>query len=650
MVQETRHARWPKPVAAAALAYLVCAVFFPIVGFEFIELDMKDLVIENPHVREFSVENLKHIFTTRCVISYYPVRMLSYVVDYQIWGLNAGGFKFTNGLIHLTNVYLVFWLILRLFRRAAKAVESHGPWREVSAATFAAGVFGVHPVVVESVTWVHCREELLMTLGVLGCLHFHMTARRLGENGDKRCTALAFHVCTTFSCVLACLSNAVAAVIPLLITAWDLLTLDRPKLWRTLCGTSVLWIIGIATIVIKKCVPAVDTAVGPVGEQLEAFSLERLMVIPNVYWLNVKTLLWPTELRLSYEFCRPSSFLDAEVILGVTVIGLTFALLWKLRRRKSVFLGLVWFGLALGPVSQIMPHGIARADRLLYLPLVGLAVALAMALRPMAIALKRRAAVAGAGAAGVLAIFLLVVLSAYQVQTWRNDLSVWSNSLRLGPNNVFAHRNFAVSLAKIEGFDQAVAYYQTEIARDSANVKTLDAAAWLLATYKDVELRDYGTACRLTERACQLTQWKDPRLLKGFAIAHCNFAADLVRHGEFERAIEHYDDVLEVFPNDKFAVFNLAWLLATCPDESLRNPARAVELAKTPWRLTGHAEASRLKILAAAYASAGRFEAAVATAEEAIHEAQAARDASLTEDLRYLLEVYRKGSAGLGPP
>ena len=108
-------------------------------------------------------------------------------------------------------------------------------------ATFSAGLFAVHPVVVEPVTWVAGREELLMTLGTLGCVHFHLTARRLERRGRQNPRAMACFFSAALCCAAACLSNAVAAVIPLLIVAWDVLTLTGPKLWRIVGGTSALW-------------------------------------------------------------------------------------------------------------------------------------------------------------------------------------------------------------------------------------------------------------------------------------------------------------------------------------------------------------------------------------------------------------------------
>ena len=73
------------------------------------------------------------------------------------------------------------------------------------------------------------------------------------------------------------------------------------------------------------------------------------------------------------------------------------------------------------------------------------------------------------------------------------------------------------------------------------------------------------TACRFTERACQLTEWNDLRFLKAFAIIHCNSAEHLVARGEFQQAMEQYDKVIRVFPDDEVAVFNLAWLLRDMP-------------------------------------------------------------------------------------
>ena len=130
----TRAVGIPIGLATVALAALVGAVFYPMVGFEFVNLDVGQHVVENPHIRGLSGENLKQIFTSRCTTSYYPVRSLSLALDYQLWGLNPAGFKLTGGLIHVANVLLVFWLVLRLFPHPTAAEGSSPPWRSTRCA------------------------------------------------------------------------------------------------------------------------------------------------------------------------------------------------------------------------------------------------------------------------------------------------------------------------------------------------------------------------------------------------------------------------------------------------------------------------------------------------------------------------------------
>ena len=190
MMLGSKLARWSIPLAVTALTYLVCAVFWPTLFFPFVDYDVHQQVHENPYIRGLTAENLKHIFTSRCITSYYPVRTLTFAIDYQCWGLpevGFNGFQLTNGLIHLANSLLVFWLILRLFRRAAaEELARQEPWWDSLAAAFSAGVFAIHPVVVEPVAWVAGREELLMTLGALGCIHLHLAAHRLDQRSEWR--------------------------------------------------------------------------------------------------------------------------------------------------------------------------------------------------------------------------------------------------------------------------------------------------------------------------------------------------------------------------------------------------------------------------------------------------------------------------------
>ena len=644
-MQDERRKRWPTFLAAAASIYLVSVVFWPILGFEFVDLDVDQQVTHNPHIRGLTAENLKHIFTSRCVLSYYPVRTLSFALDHQLWGLNPGGFKLTNGLIHLSNVLLVFWLILRLSDHPISTERSAGGYWDLAVATFSAGVFAVHPVVVEPVTWVAGREELLMTLGALGCIHFHLTARRLSEMGGKTSRATACFLASAVCCAAACLSNAVAAVIPLLIVACDLLTLTGPKSWKIFRGTFALWVIGAATIAIKLSHKA-TWSLSPfnlkvIEGESGMISTERLMLIPNLYWLNLKTLVWPTNLTVHRMPLRPDGPLDAGVILGAIAIVLTCVLLWALRRRKLVLLGLVWFGLALAPVSQIMPHHMHQADRFLYLPMVGLAVAIGIGLRPLGNALKGRGQLAGVLAVGIACLFLLVKFSAVQVQTWRDRLSMWEHCVSLQPDNAVAHDALGFILRERGEFGRAMYHYDRAMELDEDDPEALSALALHYATCEDDQLRDYDLALRLARQACELTEWRNRSYVRRLATVYRNLADSLAAGGMAERAVENYKHAIRTDPTYDLPFYNLALLLATCEDQRIRDPQAALRVAQKGRELTEHTDARHLRALAGVYGGAGRFEEAISAIEEAISLAEDAGNSKLATDLRQGLKLLR---------
>jgi len=634
-MQEPGQARWPILLAGIALASLVALVFWPILGFDFVDHDVYQQVIVNPYIRGLTGDNLKHIFTSRCFTSYYPIRSLTFAVDYQFWGLNPVGFKLTNGLIHLANVLLLFWLVLRLLRhRAADERPLKTSW-DVCVATLSAAIFAVHPVVVEPVAWVAGREELLMTLGALACFHFHLTARRLGERDARTLLAVACHVCAALSCAVACLSNAVAAVIPLLIVAADVIVLTGPKVWRILYGTSALWAIGVATVVIKRVGPEGD----PVGE-VSMLSTERLMLVLNVYWLNFKTLVWPAELTLSYDVVSPESFLDLEVVLGAIVICLTCATLWALRHRQLILFGMVWFVLALGPTSQIIPHHIHRADRFLYLPLAGLALVVAAGLRPLGTPLKARLASTGAIAVGAATLILVGTCSIRQVWTWQSDVSVWEHCVNLTPNNNMARWSLAEAYAREGLLDQAMPHFQMLLRSDPNDLIVLSSYAFHLATNGDKRLRNYALASELAERGCELTNWENPDQVRLLAKVYNNLAADRAETEDYDQAIEYFKKAIRTDASYATPVFNLALLLATCRDEKFRRVDEAVKLAEQACRLVGQPNVDRLMFLAEVYAEAERFDDAFRTAEKAVRLAQAAGNWQLASELRLQLKVF----------
>jgi tetratricopeptide (TPR) repeat protein len=591
MARDRQTRRWPIVLATLALTGLVAAVFYHVLGFSFITLDVSVLVVENPAVHGLTWQNVTRILTSPCIQSYYPVRSLTLALDYEIWGLTPGGFKLTGGLIHLANVLLLFWLIVRLLGRKAAGVGLD--LGSIAIATVTAGVFAVHPVVVEPVTWVGGREELLMTLGALGCIHFHLSARRLSREVGRSRRAIACFVAAAICCAFGCLSNAVGAVIPLLITTWDVLTLPRPKLGKIVWGTLALWAIGAGTIVVKSLLPTGH------HEDLPWSILARQPGVVLVgYWLNLKTLAWPTGLSLSYEFIAPDELPVVQLILGALAVAATCSLAWIVRRRPLILFGLLWFCLALAPASQVLPHHLQRGDRFLYLPLVGLAIAAAQILARTRRFLTERLAVTVSAAVGVAMLVLLAALSTSQVLHWQNDVTLWEHCAAVQPNNPRAHGYLAGAYERAGLPELARESYWRSLQLSPNTVWVLHNFALFLTSDKTPRLDDHRLAVELALRGCRLSEWRDPDLTHALAQAQTTLADTYAATGEYRLAIDHYYKAIGAHPEYDYPLFNLALVLSTCPDKSLRDPNKAVRLAERGRRLATSLDAQRLSILA----------------------------------------------------
>jgi Flp pilus assembly protein TadD len=112
--------------------------------------------------------------------------------------------------------------------------------------------------------------------------------------------------------------------------------------------------------------------------------------------------------------------------------------------------------------------------------------------------------------------------------------------------------------------------------------------------------------------------------------------------GHSRRAVADFRQAL-TFKADPEALNNLAWILATCPDESVRNGIDAISYAQWACQLTAYKRPGIVGTLAAAYADAGDFSNAVSTAETAIKLATDAGNTQFAEQNQQLLQLYRAG-------
>jgi tetratricopeptide (TPR) repeat protein len=209
-------------------------------------------------------------------------------------------------------------------------------------------------------------------------------------------------------------------------------------------------------------------------------------------------------------------------------------------------------------------------------------------------------------------------------------LAHYRKSLELQPTDVLAHDGMAGVLIAQGRLDEAMPHCQRALEIEPNLAMAHNNLGNILARrgQLDEALAHYQKALEI-----------QPNL----AAAHINTGDVLATRGQFREALDHYRKALQIQSADPMVQRSLAWLRATCPDPSLRNGAEAVELAQRANQLSGGKRPEVLDTLAAAYAEAGWFPEAVATARKALELARQQNNRALADALQDRITRYEAG-------
>ncbi len=240
----------------------------------------------------------------------------------------------------------------------------------------------------------------------------------------------------------------------------------------------------------------------------------------------------------------------------------------------------------------------------------------------------------------------------------------YQRALQITPDSAEAHNNLGNALIRKGSVDEAIAHYQKalQITPDSAEAHYNLGNALLQKGKVDEAITHFQKALQINPDYAEahynlgnvLLQkgnldeaiahyQKALQINPDYADAHNNLGLVLLQRGKADEAIAHFQKALQITPDYADAQNNLARVLATCPQASLRNGNQAVELAQRANQLTGDGNPVVLGTLAAAYAEAGRFPEAVATAQRALQLAGTQSNTALADVLRSQLKLYQAG-------
>jgi tetratricopeptide (TPR) repeat protein len=312
-----------------------------------------------------------------------------------------------------------------------------------------------------------------------------------------------------------------------------------------------------------------------------------------------------------------------------------------------------------------------HADRYTYLPQIGLYIMIAWSVGDLLLESTSRARRALVCVAAAIIIVSLSARARGQTSHWKNSETLWNHTLTVTGQNDVAHNNLGFLFLRRGELDKAISEFQAALNIRSRNTEThyslgaaliennlgnalarkqlwdeaidhLQEAVRLRPDYADAYF-NLGSVLFQQGRIDQaIAQWQKALAIRPTdAEAHRSLASALRKEGKLKEAIAEYEQALNVVPEDGVALNNLAWILATSSDASMRDGTRAVALAAKAVQASGGRDPNFLRTLAAARAEAGQFAEAVATAEAAKALASTHDKPELTSRLEEEITLYR---------
>jgi tetratricopeptide (TPR) repeat protein len=643
-----------------ALVAITWLVFGQTLRHDFVNLDDHTYVYENPQITQgLTTDSLIGAFTHTHARNWHPLTTISHMLDCQLYGLQAGWHHFTNVVLHTLALLLLF-LVLNQMTGAF--------WQSA----FVASLFAIHPLHVESVAWVSERKDVLSAVFFMLTLGAYLRYVRQPAVGRYLIVASLF--------ALGLMSKPMLVTLPFVLLLLDYWPLGRLRGQKSEGGRRLRRLITekiplFALSALSCTATLLATYSTKASEQLPF--MWRLNTAAVSYVAYIWQMFWPARLAAFYP--HPNDQLPFwQVLLAIAfLISVSLLAILSRKKRPYIFTGWFWYVGMLVPVIGLIGAGEqARADRYTYLPQIGLYVLITWGISDLvALIMARksgsRSVTSGPqpttrGSRGVrtngpahhgykpicaavaAAIILALSWRAFvQTSYWKNSEMLWNHTLAVTTDNDMAHNNLGHLFLRRNELDSAVSHFEAALEiRSRTTAAHYNPGGALIETNlgtalarkgrlteaishyeKAMKLRpDYGDPYfnlgsvlfqqgRTDEAIAQwqkalATQPNDP----GF---HTALGNAFLTKGFHKDAIAEYEHATRIFPRDFVARNNLAWLLATSSNASIRDGKRAIELAEQTVQLSSGKDPNYLRTLAAAYSEVGRFSEAIAVTQQA---------------------------------
>ena len=593
--------------------------FGRIVGNDFVDYDDVAFITVNSHIQAgFNAESIKWALTTSLHSYWHPLTWLSIILDWRLFGANAGGHHLVSLLWHIGSAILLFLFL-------SKTTGSLWP------SAFVAALFALHPLRVESVAWAAERKDVLSVFFGMATLYAY------AYYVEKPKLSKYFLCLILFG--LALMSKPMLITLPFVMLLLDYWPLGR--LQKVLTPKSAPVLIDKRAVKKKskniKAESSVDKKIStpaPSGRQLICNLLlekvpfflfaiglsvmligqlqkdrymislqqnplsDRIMNAIVSYVAYLGKTFWPVDLAVFYPYVN--SFPVWQVLgASLLLLGISTAAAYLARKAPFLVVGWLWYLGVLFPVIGLMQAGgQSMADRYSYLSSIGIAIMLTWGVTYLLPKEKLRNIII-IPAAIILAV--LTFLTWRQCGYWKNGTTLFNHALEVTKDNVVAHTCLGITLSAQGKQAEAIAHYREairidpgyELARYNLGVvldaqgNQAEAIAQYLAAIK-INPYNFGAHLNLAVALGEqgkvegaITLYREAlRINPEHSGAHMNLGVILGKQFKHDEALYHFRQALRIDPNDPAIYFNLGVALANTGNlnEAIANLRTAIYL------------------------------------------------------------------------
>jgi tetratricopeptide (TPR) repeat protein len=511
------------------------------------------------------------------------VAFLTFALNYRLHGLDVTGFHVFNIALHITNAFLVYLLLVLTFKTPFLGRSSLGQYARYIA-LFTSLLFVSHPVQTEAVTYVVQRFVPMVTFFYLGSLLLYVKWRLSsveGRMGGKR--AFFLYLASIVSVVLAMKTKENAFTLPFTIALYEFMFFAGSSFRKR-----VLWLVPffLTLLIIPLSYMGIDRPAGEIISGLDSATryhtetsrMDYLLTQFRVMVTYIRLLFLPVNQTLNYDYPLFQSLFNPGVFLSFlflsSIFGLGIYLLWRSRGREAglrlAAFGLFWFFITLSVESSILPIILVICEYRLYLPSVGIFLAIVTGTF-LLIREFRGKNVKAVALISLILIILALSLTAYaRNSVWESRISLWEDVVSKSPKNAKSFINLAVAYDSRGLTDKAIEHYKISLRLKPDNAKAhnnLGGVYWS-EDLSDKAIEHYTIALKLKPDYADVhnnlglvyrSEGLSDKAIEHYTIAlklkpdyvdaHNNLGVVYGSEGLFDKAIEHFQTVLKLNPD-----------------------------------------------------------------------------------------------------